>query len=309
MRALEPDWRGWSRPDHRSAVTIGVLDGVHRGHRALLDSLGSDLVRIVLTFDPHPVEVLAPGTHPRLITTIDERIALLSEAGVQQVGVLDLNAIKHLEPKEFVHDVLVDRLNIGRLVIGPDFRFGKDRAGDIRLLIEMGASFDFEVDVIELIEDVEGVVSSSRIRATLEAGQVEEAAIALTTMFRLANTVVAGDKRGRTIGFPTANLRPPDRKVIPGIGVYAGFARVDGVTHQAAVSVGMRPTFGGGEVLVEVFLLDFEGDLYDKDLKVEFVSYLRPELKFDDVDELVEQMGSDVDKTREVLKEVSSGMG
>ena len=309
MRTLEPDWRGWSRPDHRSAVTIGVLDGVHRGHRALLDSLGSDLVRTVLTFDPHPVEVLAPGTHPRLITTIDERIALLSDAGVQQVGVLDLSAIKHLEPKEFVHDVLVDRLNIGRLVIGPDFRFGKDRAGDLRLLTEMGASFDFEVDVIELIEDGEGVVSSSRIRATLEAGQVEEAAIALTTMFRLANTVVTGDKRGRTIGFPTANLRPPDRKVTPGIGVYAGFARVDGVTHQAAVSVGARPTFGGGEVLVEVFLLDFEGDLYDKDLKVEFVSYLRPELKFDDVDELVEQMGSDVDRTREVLKEISSGMG
>jgi riboflavin kinase/FMN adenylyltransferase len=173
----------------------------------------------------------------------------------------------------------------------------------------MGALHGFEVDVVELIEDVEGVVSSSRIRTSIEAGLVEEAATALTTMYRLANVVVSGDKRGRTLGFPTANLRPPERKVIPEIGVYAGFGQVDGVTHQAAISVGIRPTFGGGEGLVEVYLLDYEGDMYDNDLSVEFAAFLRPELNFDDVDELVDQMHTDVERTLEILKVVSSDMG
>lgn len=254
-----------------------------------------------MTFDPHPLEVLKPGSHPRLITTIDERIGLLETHGVEQVAILDLADIKDLEPEEFVEDVLVGSLGIGDLVVGEDFRFGKDRSGDVDVLRASAAKHHFRVDVIGLVSDEQGSVSSSRIRSMIETGQVSQASTALGSRYSITAEVVEGDERGRQIGYPTANLNPPARKVIPAIGIYAALVVVGGRIHQSAVNVGVRPTFGGGALLIEAYLLDFEGDLYGEEIKIEFVDYIRPELKFDDVDELVDTMARDVERARELL--------
>jgi riboflavin kinase/FMN adenylyltransferase len=282
-------------------VTIGVLDGVHVGHRTLISRLDRSLMPTVLTFDPHPVEVLRPGTQPRLITTIGERVTLLDDVGIECVGVLDLAQIKEQTPEEFVEGVLAGKLAAGQLVVGADFRFGKDRSGDAELLTRLGPGLGFDVTTIELVAEGESTVSSSRIRGLIESGDVAGAAMLLGSWFEVTNVVIDGDKRGREIGFPTANLRPPARKVVPAIGVYACFATVAGERHEAAVNVGVRPTFGGGELLIEAHILDFDADIYGRDTTVEFVEYLRPELAFDAVDDLVSQMRSDVSRSREIL--------
>lgn len=308
MKVLDGSWQDWPVSDHPTAATIGVLDGVHRGHRALLERLDRTMARTVLTFDPHPMEVLQPGSPPRLITTIDERIVLLAGADVDVVAVLDLAEIKELEPECFVDQVLVARFGIGQLVVGADFRFGRDRSGDVGLLANLADRHDFVLEVIGLVAEDDAPISSSRIRVLIEQGDVATAADLLGSRFSMTNVVIHGDERGRALGFPTANLRPPERKVVPAMGVYSCFALVDGARHDAAVNVGIRPTFGGGELLVEAYLLDFEGDLYDRDLTLEFVDYIRPELNFPGVDELVRRMGEDVAQTRETLAAARSGM-
>lgn len=301
MMILDGPWQGWEPPPGSATVTVGVLDGVHLGHRALLAEMSPSLSRTVLTFEPHPVEVLRPGTPPRLITTLDERVGLLDGLGIEVVGVLDLRVIKELEPEEFVTGILVDRLSVSQLVTGVDFRFGKDRGGDVDLLARLGDRLGFAVIPVPIVSTGADPISSSRIRSLIEEGRVAEANRLLGSRFAVANTVVGGDKRGREIGFPTANLRPPPRKLIPSHGVYACFAGLGEVRHPAAVNVGVRPTFGGGDVLIEAYLLDFEGDLYDQEIRVEFVEYLRPELAFDSVDALIEQMAEDVSATRSIL--------
>jgi riboflavin kinase/FMN adenylyltransferase len=308
MRVLRGSWRGWDLGSEKSSVTIGVLDGVHRGHQALIAGLDSDLVRTVLTFDPHPIEVLRPGTNPRLITTIEERVALLEPWGIDQVGILDLSEIKDLGPEEFVDEVLVRALRVGDLLVGPDFRFGKERAGDVELLRNLGKAGEFVLRVLDLVHDDGGVVSSSRIREMVESGCMGDAEEALGYRYQLSSTVVRGDNRGMEIGFPTANLLPPERKVIPAIGVYAAFARVGGEVHEAAVNVGVRPTFGGGDLLIEAHMLEFSDEIYDEVLTIEFVEFLRPELTFNGVDDLIAAMRSDVEKTRHRLASVATNM-
>lgn len=308
MRVLRGSWRGWDLGSEKSSVTIGVLDGVHRGHQALIAGLDSDLLRTVVTFDPHPIEVLRPGTNPRLITTIEERVALLESWGIDQVGILDLSEIKDLGPEEFVDEVLVRTLRVGDLVVGPDFRFGKERAGDVELLRNLGKSGEFVLRVLDLVHDDGGVVSSSRIREMVESGRMGEAEEALGYRYQLSSTVVSGDNRGMEIGFPTANLLPPERKVIPAIGVYAAFARVGGEVHKAAVNVGVRPTFGGGDLLIEAHMLEFSDEIYDEVLTIEFVEFLRPELAFNGVDDLITAMRSDIEKTRHRLASVATNM-
>ncbi len=308
MRVLRGSWRGWDLGPEKSSVTIGVLDGVHRGHQALIAGLDSDLVRTVLTFDPHPIEVLHPGTNPRLITTIEERVGLLEPWDIDQMGILDLTEIKDLGPEEFVDEVLVRTLRVGDLVAGPDFRFGKERAGDVKLLQTLGKSREFAIRVLDLVHDHEGVVSSSRIREMIESGCMREAEEALGYGYQLSSTVVRGDNRGREIGFPTANLLPPGRKVIPAIGVYAAFARVGGEVHEAAVNVGVRPTFGGGDLLIEAHILEFSDEIYDEVLTIEFVDFLRPELTFNGVDDLITAMRSDVENTRRRLASAATNM-
>lgn len=299
LRGPFEDWESQSPPN---AVTVGVFDGVHVGHRVILDRLQSrPHPSIVVTFDPHPAEVLSPGTNPRLITTIDERIALLDVAAIDTVAVLDLAEIRYLEPEEFVTRVLVSRLGVGYLVVGADFRFGRDRAGDCEFLIEAGAREGFEVDVVELVQSG-GVVSSSRIRRLIEEGDVAGAAGLLGSRYRLSNVVVGGERRGRDLGFPTANLKPPERKVLPGHGIYSAWAHLEGETHPAAVNVGVRPTFGGSELLIEANILDFDREIYGSILTLEFVERLRPELEFDTVDSLVNAMKADVAQVRRSLE-------
>lgn len=301
MRVLSGPWDEWDPLDTGSSMTVGVLDGVHLGHRRLISHLDRGLVPTVLTFEPHPVEVLAPGTAPRLLTTIEERIDILGSLGVVQVGVLDLAAIKALDPEEFVERILLKKMNTEHLVVGGDFRFGKDRAGDVDLLQKLSTSHDFSLEIVELVGDREGQVSSTRIRDLLETGRPEEAAALLGAWYRVTNTVVEGDRRGSGLGYPTINLRPPPRKLVPATGVYACFAHVGEDTHQAAVNVGVRPTFGGGELLIEAHLLDFDRMAYGEPATLEFVRYLRPELAFAGVEELVTQIGEDVAQTRLAL--------
>ena len=308
MKVLDGPWSGWDVGRRPTSATIGVLDGVHRGHRELLARLDPTMNRTVLTFDPHPVEVLRPGTPPRLLTTIEERVALLGDAGIETAGVLDLNEIKDLEAVDFVRGVLVAGLGIGHLVVGEDFRFGRDRTGDVGLLARLGAELGFRVETIALVARDGAPVSSSRIRALVEMGEVATAADLLGSWFQVENEVVHGDERGRELGFPTANLRPPERKVVPATGVYSCFAIVDGMRHDAAVNVGVRPTFGGGELLIEAHILDFAGDIYGNTLTLEFVDYTRPELAFSGADELVARMGEDVARTRNVLAGARSQM-
>lgn len=308
MMLFRDSLASWPVMESGSAVIIGVLDGVHIGHQALLRQLGDAYTKTVLTFDPHPMEVLRPGSHPRLITDLEERIELLASNGVERVGVLDLTEVREYPPEEFVESVLIDRLRIGRLVVGADFRFGRDRAGDVKLLRSLGASHGFEVETIALVDDGAEIVSSSRIRHMIEDGEVGPAAGLLGSRYRMTGKVIQGDKRGREIGFPTANMHPPIRKVIPAIGIYAAFVRIGRTTHQAAINVGVRPTFGGGELLVEAYVLDFDADLYGSQITVEFVEYLRPEKKFDGVEPLVEAMTADVVEARRFLDAKTSNM-
>ena len=301
MKTLAGSWADWEPSSEPTSVTIGVLDGVHLGHRALIDSLRPEGLSTVLTFDPHPIEVLRPGTLPRLITTIDERLALLKGAGVGLTGVLDLSEIRELDPRTFIESLLIEKLSVSSLTVGSDFRFGKDRLGDVGLLEEMGREHGYDVDAIDLINDLGEPISSSRIRALIEDGDVERAAALMGSRYRMTNEVVHGDKRGKDMGFPTANLLPPARKVLPGSGVYAAIAHVAGRSHMAAVNVGVRPTFGGGALVVEAFLLDYDSDLYGDRLTVEFVAKLRPELEFEGVDPLVARMHQDVEECREIL--------
>lgn len=308
MIVLDGSWEDWPVSPGPTAVTVGVLDGVHLGHRALLAKLDPRLVRSVLTFDPHPVEVLRPGTPARLISTLDERIALLLGLGIERVGVLDLGEIKEQSPRSFVTDVLIGRFAVSQLVIGEDFRFGRDRTGDVDLLLASGEEFGFRVDAIPMVGAGEMPVSSSRIRRLIDEGDVAGAAELLGSRYTLSNVVIDGDKRGRTIGFPTANLKPPDRKLIPGHGVYACFADIGGAIHQAAVNVGVRPTFGGDELLIEAYILDFDDDIYGTEIRLEFVQHLRQELAFDSIEALVEAMNDDVDATRAILGATRSQM-
>ncbi len=304
MIRLDGPPSGWPDPLAPTAVTCGVFDGVHLGHRSLLSHLDQSLLTTVLTFEPHPVEVLVPGTHPRLLTTIDERIELLAAQGIGQVGVLDLADIRHLAPQDFVTEVLVGRLGAAQVVVGADYRFGHDRAGDASLLVEMGPDLGFETVVAPLLEGDGIVVSSTRIRNLIAEGRPEEAAGALGSLFRITGEVIPGDRRGRELGFPTANIAPPPRKVIPADGVYAGYAVVGESRFPAAVNVGVRPTFGDGDRLIEAYLIDFDADLYGRTIAIEFAQWLRPEARFDTIEELVEGINADVAATKALVGNV-----
>lgn len=302
MRVLRGNPEEWTDVDSRTTLSIGVFDGVHRGHRELLrNAFVHEGLPTVVTFDPHPVEVLTSGVSPRLLTTIEERLVLFEEVGADLVVVLNLEDIRYLDPGEFVRSVLMRRLGIAFLTVGTDFHFGRDRAGDVAFLKEFSRFNDFAVEAIDLLDVADEAISSSRIRDLVEIGDVFGAAALMGSRYQITNTVVDGDKRGRSIGFPTANMHPVPGKCLPADGVYATMVKVGGVSHPAATNVGVRPTFGGGQRLVEAYILDFDEDIYGEELTVEFVERLRPELKFDIVDELVSHMTGDVAATRNIL--------
>ena len=304
---LDVDPLGWET-DRPSAVAIGVFDGVHRGHQMVIGRLCErarerDLQTVALTFDPHPLEFVAPERAPLLLTTIEQRIELLGEAGIEVVGVLPFPQIRDMAPRLFAVEVLSLRLRSRLIAVGKDFRFGRDREGDVQYLRTVGAEQGFDVFAIDLVGEFDGtVVSSSRIRDLVVAGEVAEAAELLGRPHALRGTVIHGDGRGRSIGFPTANLHVPARLAVPGNGVYAAWAEVGSIRHPAVVNIGVRPTFGLDRRAVEAHLLDFEGDLYGRELTLSFVARLRSEQKFDSIENLVAQIARDADHGREVLE-------
>jgi riboflavin kinase/FMN adenylyltransferase len=271
-------------------IAVGEFDGVHMGHRQVI--AGSDTV---LTFEPHPLQVVRPEAAPRLLTTLEVKAELIAGLGVQELVVIPFDqSFAAQSPQEFIDDVLVGRLQATDVSVGENFRFGHRAMGDPETLSADGR---FRTRVVPLVE-VEGeLVSSSHIRALVGAGEVDVAAEMLGAPFQMRGEVVVGDRRGHTLGFPTANLVPDEKLIYPGHGVYVG--RADGMC--AAINVGVRPTFGTGRaVLVEAYVLDHDLDLYGHELKVEFLSRLRGERRFESVDALVEQMHRDVDEAREL---------
>lgn len=278
------------RPRH---VAIGTFDGVHKGHQAVID--GADTV---LTFDPHPLEVLHPAALPKLIMPFGVKRDVIEGLGVRELVVIPFDEdFAKLSAEEFVDRVLVERLTAERVSVGENFRFGTKAQGDPEMLAARG---EFETRVVPLVEVDGETVSSTRIRALVAAGDMEGARHCLGAPFMVEGEVVGGDQRGRELGFPTANLVPDDRLAIPGHGVYAAFA--NGV--PAAVNVGVRPTFETGRgVLIEAYLIDHEEDLYGKLLRVAFVARLRGEKRFAGVEELITQMRTDVEDARRVCAE------
>jgi riboflavin kinase/FMN adenylyltransferase len=279
-------------------VAVGTFDGLHLGHREVIR--GADTV---LTFDPHPQSVVASGGGPRLLTTFDRKQQLVAGQGVEELVVIPFDgAFASQSAQSFVDHVLVERLQATHVSVGENFRFGHKAQGDAALL---AADDRFETRVVPLAEHHGEVVSSSHIRGLIAAGDVAEAGALLGDPFQVWGEVVHGDKRGRTLGFPTANLVPDARYVTPGHGVYACRAGIIGPDPEAwfaaAVNVGVRPQFvtGRGE-LIEAYLLDFDGDLYSRQLRIEFLERLRGEKRFDSVEALVAQMTADVERTRAI---------
>jgi len=271
-------------------VAIGTFDGVHVGHRAVID--GADTV---LTFEPHPLSILHPEATPKLIMPFEIKRDVIDGLGVSELVVIPFDEeFTRIPAEEFVSGVLVERLGAKEVSVGENFRFGARARGDPEML----ASHDgFETRVVPLVEVDGETVSSTRIRALIAAGDVAAAGRCLGAPFLLEGEVMEGDRRGRTLGFPTANLVPDDSLAVPGHGVYAGFAN----GNPAAINVGVRPMFETGRgLLVEAYLFDFDGDLYGQGLRIAFIERLRGERRFPSVEDLVAQMHRDVEEAREL---------
>jgi len=295
-----------------AVVTIGVYDGVHLGHHAVLrlvrelaDARG--LAAVCVTFDRHPAEVVRPESAPRLLTSPEQKLELLDATGYLDLAfVLHFDEARSREPADdFVREVLVGGAHARLVVVGADFHFGRGRGGDVALLQRMGAELGFEVLGVGLEAAPGGTIySSTRIRELLAEGDVDGAAALLGRPHEVRGTVVEGDRRGRELGFPTANVAVPGRVCLPADGIYAGtFTGADGLERMTAISLGRRPTFyeAADASLLEAYVLDFDGDLYGQVARVRFMSRLRGEVKFDSVDALVGQMERDVADTRRAL--------
>ena len=300
---------GWGR----SVVTIGEFDGVHTGHQRIVRRAAGlagelELPVVVVTFDPHPDEVVRPGSHPPLLSTARRRGELLAGLGVDAVLLLPFTLeFSRLGPDEFVQAVLVDRLHAARVVVGENFRFGHRAAGNVALLGELGEKYDFAAEGVPLLAEAGETVSSTGIRARLAAGDVTGAARDLGRPHRVEGIVARGHRRGRSLGFPTANLETLPHTAIPADGVYAGWlasldpAGIEEERWPAAISIGTNPTFDGRERTVEAYALDRDDlDLYGAHVAIDFAARLRGTVRFDSVGELVTQMRRDVDAAREI---------
>ena len=318
-------WRGqdeiptdWGR----CVVTIGVFDGVHRGHAELINHAvkagrSRGVPTVLMTFDPHPMEVVLAGSHPAQLTTLTRRAELVEELGVDVFLVMPFTQdFMRLTPERYVHELLVERLHAVEVVVGENFTFGKKAGGNVNLLRKAGERFGFAVEGMSLVAEhhrAETVTfSSTYIRSCVDAGDVVAAAEALGRPHRVEGVVVRGDGRGRGLGFPTANVAPPMHSAIPADGVYAAWFTAlghgpavgtvtPGERYQAAVSVGTNPTFSGRTRTVEAFVLDTEADLYGQHVAVDFVSRIRGQEKFDSVDDLIVAMDRDTQRARTIL--------
>jgi len=323
-------WRGqdeiptdWGR----CVVTIGVFDGVHRGHAELINHAvkagrSRGVPTVLMTFDPHPMEVVFPGNHPAQLTTLTRRAELVEEMGVDVFLVMPFTSdFMKLTPERYIHELLVERLHVVEVVVGENFTFGKKAGGNVTMLRKAGERAGFAVESLTLVHEVsdtdrDGTVtfSSTYIRSCVDAGDVVAAAEALGRPHRVEGVVVRGDGRGKGLGYPTANVAPPMYSAIPADGVYAAWFTVlghgpvvgtvtPGKRYQAAVSVGTNPTFSGRTRTVEAYVLDTEADLYGQHVAVDFVSRIRGQEKFGSVDDLVVAMDRDTQRARTILSD------
>ncbi|HEX6499493.1 MAG TPA: bifunctional riboflavin kinase/FAD synthetase [Micromonosporaceae bacterium] len=308
-------WRGYDAAPGgwgRAAVTIGVFDGVHRGHQEIIGHTvkrARDLgvSSVVVTFDPHPSEVVRPGSHPAVLTEPARKAELIEALGVDVLCAIPFTKdFSRLSADAFVHDVLVEHLHAAVVVVGENFRFGHRAAGDVALLERLGRTFGFAVDHPPLVAGDDTVYSSTYIRACVASGDVAAAARALGRPHRIEGVVVRGDQRGRKLGFPTANLLCAEHAAIPADGVYAAWLVRRSERYPAAVSIGTNPTFSGRQRRVEAYVLDFDGDLYGERLALDFVAHLREMRTYDAVEPLAAQIAEDVRQTRDLLAPGSS---
>jgi riboflavin kinase/FMN adenylyltransferase len=314
-------WRGLEATPGdlgRTVVTVGMYDGVHRGHQKLI---GAAIARaramrrpcLLLTFDPHPAEVVRPGSHPAILTSMDRKAELVADLGVDAMCVLPFTPeFMRLSAETFTHTVLVEHLHAAEVVVGENFTYGHKAAGNVATLRSEGRRFGFAVDGVPLAEDASDTdtvtISSTYVRACVAAGDMVTASRALGRPHRVDGVVVRGDRRGRDLGYPTANVESPPFTAIPADGVYAGHlvtrdARTGASRDRfpAAISVGTNPTFQGSRRTVEAYVLDYDGDLYGEHVGVEFAQRLRPMAAFPDVEALLAAMDKDVEDTRKVL--------
>ena len=318
-------WRGQDEiPSDwgRCVLTIGVFDGVHRGHaeiiaRAVKAGRARGVPTVLMTFDPHPMEVVFPGSHPAQLTTLARRAELVEELGVDVFLVVPFTPdFMKLTPDRYIHELLVERLHVVEVVVGENFTFGKKAAGNVDTLRKAGERLGFAVDGVSLVAEQHQsetvTFSSTYVRACVDAGDVVAATEALGRPHRVEGVVVRGDGRGKGLGYPTANVAPPMHSAIPADGVYAAWftvlghgsgtgSVVRGERHLAAVSVGTNPTFSGRTRTVEAFVLDTSADLYGQHVAVDFVARIRGQKKFASVDDLIEAMGRDTGKARTIL--------
>ncbi len=299
--------------DERAVITIGAYDGVHLGHRAVIDQVKrraaeSGAKSVVVTFDRHPASVVRPESAPRLLTGPELKMELLESTGIDAVVVVPFTPDQAAEsPESFVDRVLVECLKTRAIVVGEDFHFGRHRDGNVDLLRKIGAEADFDVEPIRLVQRLDGIdepVSSTAIRRALAGGDITRANSMLGRPYEVRGEVFAGDQRGRLLGFPTANVGVPAGMCLPADGVYAGFyERPNGDVHGCAINLGRRPTFyeHADASLLEAHLLDVDVDLYGETARVRFAHFLRSERKFDGVDALVTQLGHDVAHARDLL--------
>jgi riboflavin kinase/FMN adenylyltransferase len=300
-------------PGERSVITIGAYDGVHVGHRAVIEHVrrqASELgaKSVVVTFDRHPASVVRPESAPRLLTTADQKMELLAATGIDAVAVVPFDERQAAEsPESFIDRVLVNCLNTKVLVVGEFFHFGRGRDGNVELLRKIGMEADFDVAPLELLpraDDIDEPVSSTAIRRALAGGDISRANTMLGREFEARGPVVMGDQRGRLLGFPTANVEVPNGLCLPADGVYAGwYERPSGEINACAINLGRRPTFyeHADSSLLEAHLLDFDGDLYGETARVRLAHFLRSERKFDGVESIITQLTQDVGHTREIL--------
>lgn len=303
-------WKSMAFPIEKDTVlTVGVFDGVHRGHvhvitQLMAESAQHGLMSGVVTFREHPRAVLYPEYATDYLTTLDDRLDLLKQTGVDLVVPITFDRwLSKLSAEDFI-SLLQKRLRMAGLVVGPDFAMGRNREGTIERLVDLAPRMGFTVTVVDGLRDPDGTtVHSTPIRDMLSQGEVERAAQLLGRRFTLEGVVVSGHGRGGPLGFPTANIEPHGRVSIPGDGVYAAFAHIRGKRMMAAVSIGYNPTFGDRDRAVEAFILDFDGDLYGDTLRLEFVRRLRDQVEYDEIEDLQEQVGIDVQATKRVLEQ------
>lgn len=291
----------WPRP----IAALGNFDGVHRGHLKLIEQVRRRAVErggtpVAMIFDPHPPRVLRPDKAPPLLMTLEQKVEAFERAGLRGVAIVRFTPeLSRWEPEAFVSTVLLDWLKVSEVWVGENFLFGRDRSGTFTLLRALGEDRGFRVEKIDPVRYKDFVVSSTRVRRLVEEGRVDEAGALLGHPYFIDGLVIHGDARGRGLGYPTANLETAN-DLLPALGIYASVAVVDGVSHPAVTSVGIRPTFGGDRVTVESFLLAGEHDLYGKRMRLAFVKWIREERKYDSLDLLRAQMGKDCDQAREL---------